>query len=157
MSTKSITQISVIAALLTLFSLFKLPALFPGLEFQLSAPVSLLILAFFGIKRYFIGGVISSVLLLIIGAANPLHLFISFVFRLIAILIVYISGISLRSLCLASCAGTLISRIILAEFLHSPPILLVAHALSGVLFTLLVVSTLYPALSRRPIIQTLCK
>lgn len=157
MSTKSITQISVIAALLTLFSLFKLPALLPGLEFQLSAPISLLILAFFGIKRYFIGGLISSALLLVIGAVNPLHLFISFVFRLIAILIVYISGVSLRSLCLASCAGTLISRIILAEFLHLPPILLVAHALPGVLFTLLVVSTLYPALSRRPIIQTLCK
>lgn len=53
MSTKSITQISVIAALLTLFSLFKLPALFPGLEFQLSAPVSLLILAFFWNKALF--------------------------------------------------------------------------------------------------------
>lgn len=157
MTTKSITQISVIAALLTLFALFKLPALIPGLEFQLSAPVSILILAFFGIKRYFIGGLISSAILFIIGVFNPLHLAISIIFRIVAIGIVYFWGVSLKSLSLASCAGTLTSRIILASILNLPPILLVAHALPGIIFTIIVVVILYPALSKRPIIQAICK
>ncbi|WP_105996037.1 hypothetical protein [Staphylococcus agnetis] len=157
MTTKSITQISAIAALLTVFALFKLPAILPGLEFQLSAPVSLLILAFFGIKRYFIGGLISSVILFIIGAFNPLHLCISLIFRILSISVVYCLGVSLRTLCIAGCVGTLVSRIVLAEFLHLPPIVLVAHALPGICFTLIVVSLLYPTLSRRPVIQALCK
>ncbi|MDP4448503.1 QueT transporter family protein [Staphylococcus hyicus] len=157
MTTKFMTQISAIAALLTVFALFKLPALLPGLEFQLSAPVSLLILAFFGIKRYFIGGLISSMILFIIGVFNPLHLCVSIIFRLVAIGVVYGLGVSLRTLCLAGCVGTLVSRVILATFLHLPPIVLVAHALPGICFTLIVVSLLYPTLSRRPVIQALCK
>lgn len=157
MTTKSITQISAIATLLTIFALFKLPAVIPGLEFQLSAPVSILILAFFGIKRYFIGGLISSATLFIMGVFNPLNLFISIMFRVVAIAIVYFCGVSVRSLSIASCAGTLSSRLILAGILHLPPILLVAHALPGILFTLIVIVILYPALSKRPVVQNFCK
>ncbi len=67
MTSKDITQISVIAAILTILAVLKIPSIIPGLDFQLSAPAALLILAFFGIKKYFLGGLLSSVLLLIFG------------------------------------------------------------------------------------------
>ncbi|HCY0417314.1 QueT transporter family protein, partial [Staphylococcus aureus] len=56
MTSKDITQISVIAAILTILAVLKIPSIIPGLDFQLSAPAALLILAFFGIKKYFLGG-----------------------------------------------------------------------------------------------------
>ena len=52
MTSKDITQISVIAAILTILAVLKIPSIIPGLDFQLSAP-ALLILAFFGIKSTF--------------------------------------------------------------------------------------------------------
>ncbi|CUC23474.1 BioX protein [Staphylococcus aureus] len=48
MTSKDITQISVIAAILTILAVLKIPSIIPGLDFQLSAPAALLILAFFG-------------------------------------------------------------------------------------------------------------
>lgn len=51
MTSKDITQISVIAAILTILAVLKIPSIIPGLDFQLSAPAALLILAFFGIKK----------------------------------------------------------------------------------------------------------
>lgn len=53
MTSKDITQISVIAAILTILAVLKIPSIIPGLDFQLSAPAALLILAFFGIKSTF--------------------------------------------------------------------------------------------------------
>lgn len=52
MTSKDITQISVIAAILTILAVLKIPSIIPGLDFQLSAPAALLILAF-GIKSTF--------------------------------------------------------------------------------------------------------
>ncbi|HCZ6518136.1 TPA: QueT transporter family protein, partial [Staphylococcus aureus] len=71
MTSKDITQISVIAAILTILAALKIPSIIPGLDFQLSAPAALLILAFFGIKKYFLGGLLSSLLLLVFGVFNP--------------------------------------------------------------------------------------
>lgn len=45
MTSKDITQISVIAAILTILAVLKIPSIIPGLDFQLSAPAALLILA----------------------------------------------------------------------------------------------------------------
>ncbi len=81
MTSKDITQISVIAAILTILAALKIPSIIPGLDFQLSAPAALLILAFFGIKKYFLGGLLSSLLLLVFGVFNPINVIISIIFR----------------------------------------------------------------------------
>lgn len=113
MTSKDITQISVIAAILTILAVLKIPSIIPGLDFQLSAPAALLILAFFGIKKYFLGGLLSSVLLLIFGVFNPINVIISIIFRVIAIAVVYLLKINVLSLVLASVLGSLVSRLIL--------------------------------------------
>lgn len=120
MTSKDITQISVIAAILTILAVLKIPSIIPGLDFQLSAPVALLILAFFGIKKYFLGGLLSSVLLLIFGVFNPINVIISIIFRVIAIAVVYLLKINVLSLILASVLGSLISRLLLSIILNLP-------------------------------------
>ncbi|ORN79978.1 hypothetical protein B8A15_12615, partial [Staphylococcus aureus] len=99
MTSKDITQISVIAAILTILAVLKIPSIIPGLDFQLSAPAALLILAFFGIKKYFLGGLLSSLLLLVFGVFNPIN-------GVIAIAVVYLLKINVLSLVLASVLGS---------------------------------------------------
>ena len=118
MTSKDITQISVIAAILTILAVLKIPSIIPGLDFQLSAPAALLILAFFGIKKYFLGGLLSSVLLLIFGVFNPINVIISIIFRVIAIAVVYLLKINVLSLVLASILGSLVSRLLLSIILN---------------------------------------
>lgn len=153
MSSKEITQISCIAAILSIFAMIKLPSILPGLEFQLSAPVSLLILALFGIKKYFIGGLLSSFILLILGVFNPLNLIISFCFRLVAILIVYIFKVNVFSFVIASILGSTLSRLILSQILNLPISIVMLNAIPGMIFTIILMVPLYLSLSKNSIIK----
>ena len=148
LSSKEITQISCIAAILSIFAMMKLPSILPGLEFQLSAPVSLLILALFGIKKYFIGGLLSSFILLILGVFNPLNLIISFCFRLVAILIVYIFKVNVFSFVIASILGSTLSRLILSQILNLPISIVMLNAIPGMIFTIILMVPLYLSLSK---------
>lgn len=153
MSSKEIAQISCIAAILSIFAMMKLPSILPGLEFQLSAPVSLLILALFGIKKYFIGGLLSSFILLILGVFNPLNLIISFCFRLVAILIVYIFKVNVFSFVIASILGSTLSRLILSQILNLPISIVMLNAIPGMIFTIILMVPLYLSLSKNSIIK----
>lgn len=143
MTSKDITQISVIAAILTILAVLKIPSIIPGLDFQLSAPAALLILAFFGIKKYFLGGLLSSVLLLIFGVFNPINVIISIIFRVIAIAVVYLLKINVLSLVLSSVLGSLVSRLLLSIILNLPVWVVLLNAIPGVIFTLIVAIPLY--------------
>lgn len=145
MTSKDITQISVIAAILTILAVLKIPSIIPGLDFQLSAPAALLILAFFGIKKYFLGGLLSSVLLLIFGVFNPINVIISIIFRVIAIAVVYLLKINVLSLVLSSVLGSLVLSIIL----NLPVWVVLLNAIPGVIFTLIVAIPLYLTLRKR--------
>lgn len=155
MSSKEITQISCIAAILSIFAMIKLPSIIPGMEFQLSAPVSLLILAFFGIKKYFIGGLLSSFILLALGIFNPINIMISIIFRLVAIIIVYIFKTNVFSLIIASVLGSVISRIILSQILDLPLLIILINALPGIIFTILTVVPIYIILNEKSIIKNI--
>ncbi|WP_432869412.1 QueT transporter family protein [Staphylococcus aureus] len=145
MTSKDITQISVIAAILTILAVLKIPSIIPGLDFQLSAPAALLILAFFGIKKYFLGGLLSSLLLLVFGVFNPINVIISIIFRVIAIAVVYLLKINVLSLVLASVLGSLVLSIIL----NLPVWVVLLNAIPGVIFTLIVAIPLYLTLRKR--------
>ncbi len=145
MTSKDITQISVIAAILTILAVLKIPSIIPGLDFQLSAPAALLILAFFGIKKYFLGGLLSSVLLLIFGVFNPINVIISIIFRVIAIAVVYLLKINVLSLVLSSVLG----RLLLSIILNLPVWVVLLNAIPGVIFTLIVAIPLYLTLRKR--------
>ena len=148
MTSKDITQISVIAAILTILAVLKIPSIIPGLDFQLSAPAALLILAFFGIKSTF-RWALSSVLLLIFGVFNPINVIISIIFRVIAIAVVYLLKINVLSLVLASILGSLVSRLLLSIILNLPVWVVLLNAIPGVIFTLIVAIPLYLTLRKR--------
>lgn len=149
MTSKDITQISVIAAILTILAVLKIPSIIPGLDFQLSAPAALLILALFGIKKYFLGGLLSSLLLLVFGVFNPINVIISIIFRVIAIAVVYLLKINVLSLVLASVLGSLVSRLLLSIILNLPVWVVLLNAIPGVIFTLIVAIPLYLTLRKR--------
>lgn len=155
MSSKEITQISCIAAILSLFAIIKIPSILPGLEFQLSAPVSLLILAIFGIKKYFIGGLLSSFILLILGIFNPIHLIVSFCFRFVAILVVYFLKVNIFSLVIAAILGSTLSRIILSQILNLPLLLVVINATPGIILTITLLISLYLPLIKSNILNNI--
>lgn len=155
LSSKEITQISCIAAILSIFAMIKLPSIIPGMEFQLSAPVSLLILAFFGIKKYFIGGLLSSFILLALGIFNPINIIISMIFRLVAILIVYLFKTNVFSLIISGVLGSVISRIILSQILDLPLLIILINALPGIIFTILTVVPIYLTLNEKSIIKNI--
>lgn len=153
MSSKEITQISCIAAILSIFAIIKMPSIIPGLEFQLSAPVSLLILAIFGIKKYFIGGLLSSFILLILGIFNPINLIVSFCFRFVAILVIWFFKVNVFSLIIAAVLGSTLSRIILSQILNLPILVVVINATPGIIFTIIVLIPLYLSLIKNNLIK----
>ncbi|MDW8543616.1 QueT transporter family protein [Staphylococcus sp. KG4-3] len=153
MSSKEITQISCIAAILSIFAIIKMPSILPGLEFQLSAPVSLLILAIFGIKKYFIGGLLSSFILLILGIFNPINLIVSFCFRFVAILVIWFFKVNVFSLIIAAVLGSTLSRIILSQILNLPILVVVINATPGIIFTIIVLIPLYLSLIKNNLIK----
>ncbi|MEM5398264.1 QueT transporter family protein [Staphylococcus gallinarum] len=153
MSSKEITHISCIAAILSIFAVIKMPSILPGLDFQLSAPVSLLILAIFGIKNYFGGGLLSSFILFILGIFNPINLIISFSFRLVAIFIVYFFKVNIFSLVAAAILGSTLSRIMLAQILNLPILLVLVNAVPGIIFTIVIVISLYFSLIKNDVIK----
>lgn len=153
MSSKEITQISCIAAILSIFAIIKMPSILPGLEFQLSAPVSLLILAIFGIKKYFIGGLLSSFILLILSIFNPINLIVSFCFRFVAILVIWFFKVNVFSLIIAAVLGSTLSRIILSQILNLPILVVVINATPGIIFTIIVLIPLYLSLIRNNLIK----
>ncbi|GEQ06629.1 QueT transporter family protein [Staphylococcus gallinarum] len=155
MSSKEITQISCIAAILSILAIIKIPSILPGLDFQLSAPVSLLILAIFGIKKYFVGGLLSSFILFILGIFNPINLIISFSFRLVAILIVYFFKVNIFSLVVAAILGSTLSRIMLAQILNLPILLVIVNAVPGIISTIIILIPLYFSLIKNDVIKSI--
>ncbi|HDJ7032531.1 TPA: QueT transporter family protein [Staphylococcus aureus Sa_TPS3178] len=149
MPSKDMTQISAIASILTILAVLKIPSILPGLDFQLSAPVALLILAFFGIKKYFLGGLLSSIILLILGVFNPINVMISLTFRLIAIFVVYLLKINVLSLVLASVLGSLLSRLLLSIILNLPVWAVLLNTIPGIIFTIILAIPLYLTLRKR--------
>lgn len=155
LSSKEITQISCIAAILSILAIIKIPSILPGLDFQLSAPVSLLILAIFGIKKYFVGGLLSSFILFILGIFNPINLIISFSFRLVAILIVYFFKVNIFSLVVAAILGSTLSRIMLAQILNLPILLVIVNAVPGIISTIIILIPLYFSLIKNDVIKSI--
>lgn len=74
---RELTTTALLAAMLAVLGMFKLPSIVPGCEFQLSAPFAVCIAACFGFKKYISIGIMASVINLALGGitgTNPLLL-----------------------------------------------------------------------------------
>ncbi|MFJ7668538.1 hypothetical protein ACIQXI_15680 [Lysinibacillus sp. NPDC097195] len=134
-STYNLAQISLLACLIIVTGMFKIPTGVPGSEFQLSAPIAVAIAAVFGFKRYFLAGIIASFILFVLGIHSILNVEISLIFRLTVGLIIALLGTSIPVLVVAGPIGTIVARYGLAFTLGTPFLPLVVLAIPGMVIT----------------------
>ena len=134
-SVYDLTQISLLACLIIITGMFKIPAGIPGSEFQLSAPIAVAIAVVFGFKRYFLAGILASTLLFLLGIHTILNVEISLLFRLTVGLVIVVFGRSIPVIILAGPIGTFIARIGLAFTLGVPFVPLLLLAVPGMIIT----------------------
>lgn len=140
---QQLTCTAMLGVIILLSGSFKIPSPVAGGEFQLSAPLAVLICAYFGFKRYLIAGVIASVLGLLLGTANILNIMIAMVFRVVAGGLVSIAGTSLPVIAVSGPLGTLAARLVMGQVLQINWLVLAAAAVPGMIFTAIAAALLY--------------
>lgn len=134
-SAYDLAQISLLACLIIITGMFKIPTGIPGSEFQLSAPIAVAIAAVFGFKRYFFAGIIASLILFLLGIHSILNVEISLIFRVTVGLIIVLFGTSIPVLVVAGPLGTMVSRFGLAFTLGTSFLPLLFLAIPGMVIT----------------------
>ena len=135
--TAELTEIALLAALITVTGAIKLPSLMPGLEFQLSAPLAVGICAVFGFRKYILAGILSSAVGLLLGTHNLLNVAIAMQFRLVVGAVLALFGRQWWTIALSGPLGTFTARITLSLVVGKAAWALVAAAVPGMIFTLL--------------------
>ena len=136
-----LTQVSLLSVFIFVTGTFKIPSIFPGAEFQLSAPIAVAICAVFGFKKYIIAGLIASFIGLALGTQNLLAVIIAMTFRLTVGLILTVCGRSPLVISIAGPIGSVIGRLVLGSIVGKAVIPLIIAALPGMIFTAI---TSYP-------------
>ena len=148
LKSSEITEIALLAALLTVAGAIKLPSLLPGLEFQISAPLAVAICFVFGFKKYILVGILSSAISLALGTHNLFNVAIAMQFRLMVGLVYVLCGKHYWSIALAGPIGTFTARITLGLVLGKGVWALVAAALLGMVFTFITAPFMVKLLQR---------
>ncbi|MDF2501253.1 MAG: hypothetical protein K0Q77_1967 [Anaerosporomusa subterranea] len=129
------TEVSLLAAFITITGTFKLPGLIPGTEFQLSAPLAVAICVVFGFAKYITAGMLASVVGMILGTQSLINLFIAMVFRVVVGLVIIAAGRSLPVVVMAGPVGSIAARLALGGIIGKAAWPLVIAALPGMVFT----------------------
>lgn len=137
-----------LAAGLAVLGSFKLPGLLPGTEFQLSAPFAVALAACLGFKRYFVIGVLASLLNFMLGTHTLLNVVVALVFRVTAGGLLALAGVRGLTVFLAGPLGTAAARLVLSALLGVSPWVLIGAAAPGMLLTAVAALALYPLLRR---------
>ncbi|MCI9144274.1 MAG: hypothetical protein HFH87_16915 [Lachnospiraceae bacterium] len=145
---REMTITALLAALLAVMGMFRLPSLLPGCEFQLSAPFAVCIAACFGFKRYLKIGVLASVINLISGTHTIVNVTIAMIFRLVAGGIISLFGVNPVTIAVSGPLGTVAGRAVLGGISGTNPLALIAAALPGMVFTAVGASVMYPVMKR---------
>lgn len=135
MKTRDMSLTALLAVVILITGIFKIPGIVPGTEFQLSAPIAIAIAVCFGFKRYFLAGLVSSAISLIIGSHTIVNVTISMIFRIIAGGLIHILGPKLIVIILAGPLASFISRLILGLIIGKAITPLVIAAVPGMIYT----------------------
>ncbi|WP_431028356.1 hypothetical protein [Lysinibacillus sp. LZ02] len=138
-----ITEIALLAAVISITGMIKIPLGFPGTEFQFSAPVAVVIMSVFGFKKYFTAGVISSTILFLLGMHNIINVAVAMIFRLVVGAIIAGFGRNIIAISISGPIAVLTSRFILSKVLGVPYITLILGSLPGIVITLLISYPMY--------------
>ncbi|WP_270180785.1 hypothetical protein [Alkalihalobacillus sp. CinArs1] len=145
---REMTTISVLASLIIVTGMIKVPSPIPGSDFQLSAPLAVGIAVVYGFRKYIIAGILASSILLMLGFHTILNVEISMVFRIVAGGAVALFGPSIPVVVLAGPLGSIAARFVLAETLQVSVWPLLAAALPGILFAAITVLPVTSLLKR---------
>ena len=135
MNNLSITQTALLTAFITITGSLKIPSIFPGSEFQLSAPIAVAICYAFGAKAYITAGILSSLIGLVLGTQNIFNVIIAMLFRLALPLTFFILGRNKLSIILAGPLSSTFSRAILGIWFEPAAYALILAAIPGMIFT----------------------
>ncbi|MBQ5759280.1 MAG: hypothetical protein IIV92_04080 [Schwartzia sp.] len=130
-----ISLVALLSAVLLVAGSFKIPSPFFGGEFQLSAPLAVLMCAFFGFRRYLFAGIAASVVGMALGLATPFNVIVAMVFRLVAGGVVCLGRRHIAALVIAGPLGTAAARCVLAPVLGVDVMILLAAAVPGMIMT----------------------
>lgn len=143
LSIKELTTIALLGVLILLSGSFKIPSPIAGGEFQLSAPIAVLICACFGFKRYILAGVLASALGLMLGMHNIINVLVQMVFRLVAGGTLAFFGTSFATIALSGPLGTFAARLVLWQVTGVSWLVLTAAAIPGMIFTAVAAAAFY--------------
>lgn len=137
------TTTAMLAVLILLSGSLKIPSPVAGGEFQLSAPIAVLICALFGFKRYIIAGVLASMLGMMLGIHTIFSVIIQMSFRLVTGATMAFFGTNLLTVIISGPLGTLFARIVMWQVTGVSWIALTAAATPGMIFTAVGAGLLY--------------
>ena len=132
LSMKELTTIALLGVLILISGSFKIPSPIAGGEFQLSAPIAVLICACFGFKRYIIAGILASMLGMMLGMHNIINVLVQMVFRVVAGGTMALLGTNLLTVAVSGPLGTFAARLVLT-----------AAAFPGMIFTAVAAGAFY--------------
>ena len=138
---QQMTTTALLAVLILLSGSLKIPSPVIGGEFQLSAPIAVLICALFGFKRYFIAGVLASLLGMMLGIHTIFSVIIQMTFRLAAGGVMALFGTNLLTVIISGPLGTLLARLVMWQVTGVS--WLVLTAAPGMVFTAVGAGVLY--------------
>ena len=140
---QELTTTALLGVLLLISGSFKIPSPIAGGEFQLSAPIAVLICACFGFKRYIIAGVLASALGMMLGMHNIINVLVQMVFRIVAGGTLALLGANLLTVALSGPLGTFAARLVLWQVTGVNWMVLTAAAIPGMIFTAIVAGLFY--------------
>lgn len=135
MKVKNLAIDSMLAAVLFVVGLFKLPSFVPGTEFQLSAPFAVAIAKTRGFARYLLIGIAASAVGFCLGMQNIYNVITAMVYRVVAGAIVSLFPGSTVAVAVSGPCGSLASRVVLGLLLQADIRALLLFAAPGMVFT----------------------
>ncbi len=132
---QQMTTTAMLAVLILLSGTFKIPSPVAGGEFQLSAPIAVLICALFGFKRYIIAGILASTLGMMLGVHTIFSVIIQMSFRIVTGAVMALFGTNLLTVTISGPLGTLFARIVMWQITGVSWIALTAATAPGMVFT----------------------
>lgn len=133
LSMKELTTIALLGVLILISGSFKIPSPIAGGEFQLSAPIAVLICACFGFKRYIIAGILASMLGMMLGMHNIINVLVQMVFRVVAGGTMALLGTNLLTVAVSGPLGTFAARLVLWQVTGVNWMVLTAAAFPGMI------------------------
>lgn len=141
-------QTALLGAFITVSGAIKLPSIIPGAEFQLSAPIAVAICYVFGLKNYFIVGILSSLLGLLLGTQTLFNVGLAMIFRISVAMTMLILGRNKLSILIAGPLASTISRLSITLLLDKLAYALLVAAIPGMIYTALLSIPLVTILQR---------